>query len=352
MTTIKEFRRRVVEQESDLLKVLRSAYSITEFRVLRGTTWNVNFQASGCSGASLFVKVINEKTGNRCRIGRAWHRNLEYQERLAASGCRLVVAPVRNNASELFTTWQARKIVAYPWINHSVNCQLDEKGPQIPTVIETGARLLAILHDDMDAVSGTINEEKSMSLCQPPAVWATRLPELRRSVLRHLENRGEASEESLNRLAEVYDCALAFTRSGSPLFRFQTRGAGMVHGDFRPENVLIPSAGNSVVIDLDLLHQAPRVVDVALGALNYAGKRFLSGPRKWDRVSLFINTYGSHRRMTEDDVASALEFVILRSALAAFKYSQLVERSVMHRSFLRWSQTVTKRQTPAAGSDA
>ena len=169
-----------------------------------------------------------------------------------------------------------------------------------------------------------------------PSVWARESVRLWSTVERNLQLRS-ASKECLAELRYARSQAETLVEENRWFFAESLHNKRIIHGDFRPENMVI-GPHIDLVVDFDMAHVSYAEIDVAYGALSFAGPRWLIGPRIWEVCHSFLMTC---RRFSKDLIVSderldvALRWSVIKALSLSFKEEQVCGRMLLYRELLQ-----------------
>lgn len=329
MSSIDHFRQAVVNDAEALGDMLRQEYGIERLSVHRPGSWNVLFRGFDLTGRSYFVKVINDVTGAYRRRTTIYENVCSIVSSLCASGCRLTATPLRNREGRFVNAFCDLNVLVSNWIAHEERDQMHELVAQASEHIDIGANALAELHWRLAEIPAANWEDEVMPHVQAPSQWAARLDahihNLHGTLL--VDNTDGASVATCLREFEMY--ASLFIKSHPALFSGAFDHSQWLHGDFRPENLVMANSRTPMVGDFDLMHRGSPLEDVAYGGLCFAGHKWFAGKRDWVAFDRFVDSYFARRHgydVERDDVSQFVEWIVMRAITCSFKEEQLVYR--------------------------
>jgi Ser/Thr protein kinase RdoA (MazF antagonist) len=337
MTSVVAFRDAVLADRSGLREYLDRQYAIRDLQPYGTQSWNATFYAERRLAAPCFVKVLNESTARYKRSADTYSWLLGVLASATASRTTVLVPPICNADGQWLGRYRTRKIIVYPWIEHRPEDQLIEDGTQNELDVDRGAQVLARFHRYLDGTTPLRYWPSEPPQCQTPKRWAAHLSKIFQTACDSLTKQAEMDNAAVELLKHYENYTQCFVKANANFFESDQYECDFVHGDFRPENLLIDSSGNLHVIDYDLAHFGSLATDAVYGALSYSGMRWFTGPRNWTAFEQFIRAYHAACGAGALNIESLLvrvEWVVLRGISAAYKGEQIVTRSQLHQSFL------------------
>jgi Ser/Thr protein kinase RdoA (MazF antagonist) len=327
--TVSEWQNKTREAIPDLSTELLRQYGLRNVRWHETKSWNAILRAE--DGARRYcVKVYNTKATDAERSFDDILQVAELQIDLSKAGCLAVIAPVFSVHGSVVTKCCEFWVTVYDWEQRFVGRGDSEKSAQTNDVARAGGATLAKFHEftrtaRLDnrwrkprVLTGALNLQE----------WAERSEQLWDYVDRNLREK-QAADQVLTQLKEARIESKRFLESTPFFLRSPGRDRLLIHGDFRPENVIIDDARGDRIIDFDFAHYDYLEMDIASAALHFSGSRWLSGERDWRVWMSFIDGYesavGKHfvntKRLLESTIA-----VILKSLSLSFKADQIEKR--------------------------
>jgi Ser/Thr protein kinase RdoA (MazF antagonist) len=338
-----QWRRGVIAAQSELMRQLSEHYDIQTIVPIEGPFWNAAFRATGHEGP-YFIKILNEQTVGTNRSLKDVELIAGTMESLHDQGCCFVPRPRRSFTGKAAVRCGPYLAMAFEWFEGQP-AGLPETGPQSLGTIFAAAPVLARLHTAGQSVAASIEGLVTRELpnAYTPAQWARHQDALWINADRRLRERG-SSKETLRLVRAANARCEELIANHSSFFR-EVPEATVLHGDFRPENLIVRRVGIGVV-DFDLVHAGPAEVDVAYASLSFSGPRWLMGHRDLGRCEAFVNAYTSADGGGEIQIPlliTAFQYVVLKALSLSFKPEQFEGRLALHREVRAMCESVMGR---------
>jgi Ser/Thr protein kinase RdoA (MazF antagonist) len=324
----RDWRRTINRRLPQLLGELRPAYGIEALQPLCGQHWNACFHARSNTG-DMFVKVINVASGE-ARPLEDLDLVARVTDRLRRAGLELIPRPVRSLDGAYRVRCGESWALAQEWIESDpVDARL-ELGAQERTAIVQGARCLFEFHRGTAGEQEAELGKRTVRVALTPSAWRSENDMVWQKSRSLLRQRGQNCVAE--RLAERAQARCRdWLASEHAMFEAEAERV-VLHGDFRPENLVWGREGVRAICDLDAMHTGPPEADVAYGALAFSGPRWLIGPRDWSARAAFHAAYDQARHsaglpaLAPERVAAATYYVVLRALSLSFKREQFESR--------------------------
>lgn len=321
-----EWFRDLINKKKELVDGLSELYPILDIEPIETESWNGIFKATGSKDA-FCLKVINDFTTNIPRRDSDLMVMCQLLDFLSSKDFKFHVPLIPSfDEEKTLNRVLNYRILVYPWLEIFSQNSLSEDNAQSPEIVKTGASLLANLHNYSREYKNHRTIERDLPHCFSPFVWKKNIDDIFDKALENFRLR-KSSQSGMNDLEKAYNLCLEFINKEKGFFENNTNGQIMIHGDFRPENIII-DADYLKIIDFDICHVNYPEVDVAYGALSFSGFRWFYGKRNWDLINLFIKTYASlsNRALYTERINKSLIWVVLKSLSTSFKEEQLKPR--------------------------
>lgn len=345
--------RRSVNADLDvILRDLRQYVRLESLVPVRPNTWNAILHGSGESG-DYCIKVCNDQSDGASQASDGPLFGAQVMSVLSQAGCRNVLPPL-SWGGQVQLRCGGYWVQVFPWCPGLADGVCLEEGPQTRAATRAAARLLAKLHSVLRIAGPQLPAyEPSAPQAYPPATWARAETQIWKVSRSQVRKRG-GSAKSIRALNVARDRGRELMASDPWYFSEDRQQEIVVHGDFRPENILLRRNGSHLVVDFDLAHRSCREDDVAYGAVCFSGHRWLMGPRNWRRCGEFIVAY----ERASDSVAIswqrmrvALLWCIIKSVSLSFKEEQVRGRLALLASLQEQLPYLESLCSPGGGAD-
>ncbi|MGW2373249.1 phosphotransferase enzyme family protein [Kitasatospora sp. NPDC001683] len=216
-------------------------------------------------------------------------------------------------------------VVVFPWCD-----DFDHPVPPHSRAVfaSSGAAVLHELHSKGRAALATARGIRSGVLRRHgPDQWAENAAWLWEQSAKALREHIGAPPEAAGMLRRAREQA-AELAVHSPEFFLPTlarEDTTVVHGDFRPENVLVIGDTVHVVHDFDFLRVGRAEEDVAYAALYYSGRPWFHGRRDWQQFARFLTSYQQAARqagrpgLRRSPLEASLYWTVVRELSMSFQ---------------------------------
>jgi Ser/Thr protein kinase RdoA (MazF antagonist) len=320
----------VARKGDDLLIDLRPL-GIKSLRAVPTSSWNAFFRGVG-EGVEFCIKVLNEET-----VSVHWTADdigfiVQVLNLIHDSGCVNVIPPISLPNGSHAHRAAGYAVLIFPWC-----CAFDESQTgREPTVKDDfgvdGGRLLRSVHLHGRQVAARIGDRSSsFTRWVGPCTWVNESERLWDDCYVSMEQRFELDMvcPALTRArGETAKFADTFASFLAPPEAMKT----ILHGDFRPENVLFSGVRPPLIFDFDFSRRGLPEEDVAYSALYTSGPIWFSGARDWSSVESFLRGY--HLDAREDggplldpcQLEGSFYWIALRELSLARQAEELVGR--------------------------
>lgn len=327
---VSDWRSRVVSQRALIVEHLANHYPIKSLFPLEGPYWNAAFKAVGPQ-EEYFVKIFNVETTGVSRTVDDLEIVAATLESLYEAGFKALARPKRSNSGKAAFRCGPYTAMVFEWIRGTQK-SLDESCAQSSNVIAMCAPVLALLHEAGGRMPftplGLMRREVPYALS--PARWADALDELWSNAERSLRERG-AGPHALKELRRARGLSEDLVIRRRDFFDRADTKPTILHGDFRPENLI--RVGEPFVVDFDMVHTGPPEADIAYAGLCFSGPRWFMGPRVRTKCAAFVRAYRNCAGIRFPEahwLSAAFEYAILKAASLSFREDQLLARLALY----------------------
>jgi Ser/Thr protein kinase RdoA (MazF antagonist) len=336
--TVTEWHLKVVNDAGAILKDLQKYYHLLSLTKVPVKSWNAIFRALG-EDKDYCVKVINEETSGIRRTLQDLSYVAEVMHALQVAGFFHVLPPLRSRRGKYVHRCGGYWSIVYHWAPFFAQFGLSEDQVQTVQVAERAARLLSEMHCSAQGSMQRLTSPKDRDLPQAykPSVWAAEADTLWIAAERNLCQR-KSSVEAIEKLHIARELGEKLVEDNSWFFVYTPENEIVIHGDFRPENVLLGPGDFSLIFDFDFAHHSYPEVDVAHGALNFAGPRWLIGPRDWRVCSRFLRAYrevSGGIEISWERLDLTLRWSVIKALSLSFKEEQVFGRLRLYYDILK-----------------
>lgn len=327
--TVEEWHQIILSDSPSILKDLKCRYNIFSITKAPVKSWNAIFHGFG-GDAEYCIKVVNEKVSGISRTLQDLSYVVDIMQAFKVTGFRPISAPLASKRGKYVERCGGYWVIVFPWISYFPQFGLNEDNAQTAQVVRRAARLMSAMHFAARRGPERIVPPARRDLPQTykPSLWAMEVDKLWIAAEQNLRRKNSSSEakELLSRARQIGD---ELIEQNSWFFDDEPANEMVIHGDFRPENILLGPSGHCWIIDFDLVHCDYPEVDVVGGALNFAGPRWLTGSRNWGVFSSFVRIYRDTLKdagMVSERLQLALLWSIVRALSLSFKEEQVFGR--------------------------
>jgi len=329
----------------DLIESLRSVLDVRALIEVDVRSWNASFKAV-CNSNLYFIKIINEETSDIKRTYRDLSFVAKYTATLKETGFDNVIPPCyfggRGYVHRLSGYW----VLIYPWVSSLNKPNRFEFGYATPGDITEAAILLFKLHTASRAIQKEVVSPRVRDLpsAKNPSNWLLESDRLWHSVERiNSYRKGLRKVKRITRMARR--CCEEIIKNYPEFFEENPMEGLVIHGDYRPSNLLVDSKNKPLIVDFDLAYKDFPETDVAYGALCFSGPPWFFGKRDWRRCSLFTSAYLSHSESGDikmERLLPAFVWVVLRALSLSFKDEQVVRRFELLKDVIKNSNRISE----------
>ncbi|MDP8255266.1 MAG: phosphotransferase [Candidatus Alcyoniella australis] len=311
-----------------LLPTLNAQFGVTAIHLLDIISWNAIFEAWG-PGIHAAVKVYNPADREEERVAPELIANI--QRDLYNSGNRAVVPPLLNKKGELVLCSFGYRIILYPWIVGHVPTSRD---------ISKCAAWLENFHrtDYQTIIAKYINSPRQFRPTIMPVDWYDQSKAIWKEAQSRLRDAG-VDMKMLRQFTEGEDLANKLLQDYPMLI--EKTSLKLLHGDFKPSNVLITEDRKLAVLDFDCIQLGPSEVDTAIAALSFAGADWNGGKVDEYLLLSFLEKYRKRSElnglaMDNKRITAALRWIPLRALSFSFKEEQIMPRLQLAKQLAKW----------------
>lgn len=335
--TVTEWHRKVVNDVEVILKDLRKFFPIVSLTKVPVKSWNVIFHGLG-DESNYCVKVVNDETRGVQRTLEDLCCSADVMYGLQIAGFRRVMPPIKSQGKDYIFRCGGYWIIVFPWTPYFTNFNLSEDHAQNIQIVKKAAHLLSEMHSFTKKGLPLNNDLNKRVLPQAykPSIWVAEADTLWASSERNILQ-GGSSIEAIEKLHSARKLGEEIVEKNSWFFDNKTENEIVIHGDFRPENILLGPGDFCLIIDFDVSHYNYPEVDIAYGALNFSGPRWLIGQRDWRICSSFIDSYkevSGNINISPHYLRISLLWSIIKALSFSFKEEQVFGRMKLYYEML------------------
>lgn len=320
------WKHRVWDQCEVIRRHLPRHLAITRLRPVPADSWNAIFCADA-PARRYCVKVMNEE----CFLVGWTAEELDATGRamtaLRDAGLDGVLPPIALDEGRSACRYAGYTVVVFPWCD---GFDAPRPGPGADGrrgFVRAGAPALHELHLRGRPVAAPTTFARKYG----PAAWLHAGDALWVQSAAALERAGAdaALLGVLERARQEVPAAVA----RCPAFYAGSReGETLLHGDFRPENVLIERDRMRLIYDFDFHRCGLPEEDVAYSALAFSGPRWFTGHRDWRACADFLRAYQDaacrrgHGLLRPEMLEAALSWTLLKELSLSFRPAEVPGR--------------------------
>ena len=193
-------------------------------------------------------------------------RDLQFQmgRHVSDAGFDLMPKPVPTAAGRPFAKTPLGTVAIVDWVpGHPASTEAVDARPGVGAA----ARVLAELHRGVrDFRPPRVRPDLLAPLYQPADSWVRHSPEL----VAELQRRGGEAPATIERIAGQLEATVACWDADTYV-RALEDGTSVVHGDYRPGNLIVDGDRIVAVVDFDAAFWESRVYDLAYAAYQFSG---------------------------------------------------------------------------------
>jgi len=316
----------LLNKKTQLVDELSKLYPISDIQPVETKSWNGIFKATG-DHHKYCLKFVNDFTTNIPRSNSDLMFICEFMSFLGNQNFGFFLPLIPSSNGKLLNQILEYRVFVSPWIDDFTKNSLNEDEAQSTEIVKLGARLLAKFHN-CSTENKVINlTDRELPHCYNPFLWKRNLDIIFNKAYKNFHQR-RSSQDNLAELNKIYNFCQNFIQNERDFFRNDLAKQIIIHGDFRPENIIGINSEYPKIFDFDVCHVNYPEVDVAYGALAFSGSRWFYGKRNWQLIDLFVKTYNlsSQTGMNMNYFEKALIWVMLKNLSVSFKEEQLAPR--------------------------
>ncbi|CAM3824477.1 phosphotransferase enzyme family protein [Kibdelosporangium persicum] len=312
--TLSEWKRGVTSNAAAICRELPHDIDVSTVQPVTTSSWNALLRVG-----SHCVKVMNEAT-----VAVRWTLDeLDVIGRTLAAlkmrGYPYVLPPVRLHEGRYAARCAGYTVMVYPWCSDFASASATDPHSAFA---DHGPDVLCELHRVGQAILAESNGAADSSLVrrQSPARWIAQSDQLWQKSIRTTD-----SPDTRDRLQKAQETSHEIARRFPGFFAPADQDATVLHGDFRPENVLVIRDEIRLVHDFDFMRPGWPEEDVAYAALYFSGPPWFAGPREWARCIRFVAAYNQAARkagcggLRREILEPAMYWVVLRELSLSFE---------------------------------
>ena len=213
-------------------------------------------------------------------------RDLQFQmqRHVIEAGFTLLPKSVPTASGRPVAKTRIGTVAVVDWVpGHIVTGQADEVRPEL----DDAACVLADLHLALrDFRPPRVRPELLAPLYQPADFWVQRAA----TYLADLQARGDEPPETVQRIVERLDRTIARWHADAYAQALED-GTSVVHGDFRPGNLIVDDGRIVAVVDFDAVFWEARVYDLAYAAFQFSGPECVYPQASARPAQAFVRDY-------------------------------------------------------------
>jgi len=329
--TVTKWKQKIAQEKDLIIKSLRYYLPISTLHEISTDSWNAIFRGRG-EEEEYCVKVMNEESNMT-----PWSlEDLDYigeiMNGLRCAGFEHVLPPLLTRNGRYACRCGGYCLIVFPWCHAFDSARVTEKHIQPMDHVSIMAHLLYDLHVTGSSVAlKTKPRETILPRAYSPWQWTSASEHLWNISERNLKE-GNASMEAISNLQEVKKFSSTAIARFPEFFSSLPEEKTIVHGDFRPENILLHKDDFMLLYDFDMTHVGSCEEDVAYGSLVCSGPPWFYGNRDWTTCARFIRSYlecargAGCTKIRLPYLEAAMYWVILKELSLSFKSTQVFGR--------------------------
>ncbi len=334
MLTTTQWFNKLRNNTENIFRELSKVYPIRSLIPIETNSWNGILKAEGFS-LNYCVKVINDTTTNIKRNADDLLFVCEFQKFLSDNKFQFHIPIVPSSNGVMLHKISGYNIIVFEWVENFNLFALNEDSAQNKEIIAVCAKALANLHKYSKNYNFKYFIDRDLPHCYNPELWGENIDRIFEFAVTNLSDRG-ASNKSMVSLEMIHQISLDFIKNNKTFFKRQEDQQMVIHGDYRPENLIIADNNMPKIFDFDTCHYSYPEIDVAYASLAFAGKRWFYGKRNWALMDLFIENYNiySNYSLNMERINNSILWVVLKIILLSFKEEQIEPRLELYRDML------------------
>jgi len=331
-----EWREWVSQQASGILSAVGDRYGLCGLSAVGRPVggWNAVIHARGRT-EEYGIKVFNGDSSGAARSLASVETSARLMSMVREAGFRELAPPIRNRRGRFCSRYAGYPVLVFPWLTEAAKGCLVEDKAQDSGVAATAGRLLASLHM-------TVAQHPTPLPCQSPALrwlygpsrWARKIDDVFDAAMQSVLARG-GTADTMAALRRGYGLGCDLV-AHEPAFFYSPKKESVVHGDYRPENLVYDGKRFLALLDFDMHHRSLREAEVAYGALSFAGPRWFIGARSLRVCRAFLNGYREVAPVDDGFLSVALLWAPVRYLSLSFKPEQVEPRLGLCQQVSEW----------------
>ena len=326
--SVEDWQQEVAANRGLILRELQKYIPIENLVIIPGPLWNFLLCGEGTT-AKYCIKVLNEES-----IPVDWTiTELDYVGRamsaLKQADFAYVLPPIPLQDGAYAARLAGYVMIVYPWFP-AFGAHHLQTSPS--SYISAVTPVLHELHCKGRMVAEKIEQFNSpFSRKYTPSQWLNQADSLWTECERIMQQLG-AFPEVFSALQAGQKISAEIVSRFPEFFSPTPAEITIVHGDFRPENILIQNDVVQLVYDFDFMRLGRAEEDIAYSALYCSGPAWFSGSRDWKICGDFINSYQASAITKQQDLIdnsmleAALYWTLLKEISLSFDAEGVIGR--------------------------
>ncbi|MDL2123649.1 MAG: phosphotransferase [Deltaproteobacteria bacterium] len=316
----------VLNKQNYILRDLQQHFSVDSIRHVAADSWNAIFHARG-KEMEYCVKIMNEDSfpvkwsiDEIDYIGNALNE-------IRYAGFKYVLPAFKDECGSYFLKLADYTALVFPWGAAFLVNGTDAPRIPVQAFVEQGAAVLSELHHHGCRVVNELGRRKTVwPRMFEPSMWLDEQKGIWTNAIEKMKGM-DATDKQLRILEQAWEKHKKIVKKYALFFAPCIGEMTLLHGDYRPENILFKEERIQKIFDYDFLRRGLPEEDVAYAALYCSGSGWFAGPRDWDIVMSFIQAYQNNARnkayicLQAPLLEGALYWIIMRE-IALIRYPE------------------------------
>jgi Ser/Thr protein kinase RdoA (MazF antagonist) len=330
--SVADWKQELASKKDVILQEIQHYIPIETLEEISGPVWNTVFCGKG-KATKYCVKVLNEES-----LPVDWTlEELAYvgkvMSALREANFNYVLPPLPLKDGSYSCRLAGYTIIVFPWFEaFEYDAANNMPGSTLETYVSAATPILYELHRQGRVAAETLDERNSsFPRIYSPQEWANAAIRLWEECRRSMSKIG-VSEEVFSVVNKAQKDAEEIVERFPDFFFALPKEETIVHGDFRPENILIQTNCVQLVYDFDFVRVGNPEEDIAYSALYCSGSSWFSGSRDWKVCADFIAKYQKSARANNDKgikkpfLEAALYWTIFKELSLSFDAEGVIGR--------------------------
>lgn len=309
--SVEEWKQEVIKKKNIILQELQTYIPIIKLQETSVPSWNAIFYGEG-KDKSYCVKVMNEES-----ILVDWKiSDLDYigkiMSNLQNNGLSCIAPPIPLEEGLYASRFAGYAVVVFPWYHVSEQNQPKNNKADVDSFIFVASPTLCELHLKGKIIPDKLKQEStSFPRKYGPFLWANMATNIWEQCEKNMTQIG-ASKEVILTIHKARENSSEIVDKFPEFFSSLEEEKTIVHGDFRPENIIIENNSVQLIHDFDFTRIGIAEEDVAYTALYCSGTDWFTGSHDWKICANAIKTY---QRNAKEKGHKGIKTKLLEAAL-------------------------------------